>query len=55
MPLVVVAVSGQRPSVRQLQITLSALERLDRRLLVVLEARVFDTTQMTIAFLGGAR
>jgi hypothetical protein len=34
MPLVVVAVPGQRPSVRQLQITLSTFERLDRRLLV---------------------
>ncbi len=34
VPLVVVAVSGQRASVRQLQIALGALQRLDRRLLV---------------------
>jgi hypothetical protein len=54
VPLVVVVVSGQRPSVRQLEIALSTFERLDRWLLAVLEARVFDTTQMTIAFLGGA-
>jgi hypothetical protein len=38
----------------ELEIALSTFERLDRWLLAVLEARVFDTTQMTIAFLGGA-
>jgi hypothetical protein len=46
VPLIVMALTGERPPVGQLQIALRAFQRLDRRLFV---------TQMTIAFSGGAR